>query len=361
MVAEVTTTDLPPLPSLRDALAGRRILVTGATGFLGTALVERLLRCIPECQVVVLIRPTRRADAAARLAREVVRNDCFDRLRAELGERFAAEIAERLHAVSGDVGREGLGLDDADRQVLASCDVVVHSAATVAFDAPLDSAVEVNLLGPSRVAGAIESVADSRRRDHPDGAPTHMVTVSTAYVAGTHEGDATETLATVAMASGARARTHTTVTTEVDIDAEVTAARRLRADLEASSRSPELLTRFTKAARSELGAAGRHLLAERAEKLRDDWVRTQLVERGPGPRPSARVARRLRLHQGAGRAGPRHSAPGYAHHLRTALDHRVGSGRAPARVDPRLPHGRAHHRLLRPGAAAASSPASPRA
>ena len=34
------------------------------------------------------------------------------------------------------------------------------------------------------------------------------------------------------------------------------------------------------------------------------------------------------------------------------VDHRVGAGRAPARVDPRLPHGRADHRLLRPRTAA---------
>ncbi len=68
------------------------------------------------------------------------------------------------------------------------CDIVVHSAATVAFDAPLDTAVEVNLLGPSRVAAAIEAVADDRRRQHPGAPPTHLVTVSTAYVAGTHQG-----------------------------------------------------------------------------------------------------------------------------------------------------------------------------
>jgi HAD superfamily hydrolase (TIGR01490 family) len=80
--------------------------------------------------------------------------------------------------------------------------------------------------------------------------------------------------------SGVRARTHTTVTTEVDIDAEIDAARRLRADLESESRRPGPLARFTKAARAELGAAGSHVLAERAEKLRDDRVRTQLVEAG---------------------------------------------------------------------------------
>ncbi len=271
------TTALPPIA---EALAGRRIFVTGATGFLGTALVERLLRSVPSCAVVVLVRPSRRHDAAARAQRDIVNNDCFDRLRAELGDKFAGHVAQRLEAVAGDVGRDGLGLDEDGRHLLASCDVVVHSAAAVAFDSPLDAAVEVNLLGPSRVAAAIESVAELRHQLHPEAPPTHLVSVSTAYVAGTHQGEAHEILATDALRSGARSRTHATVTTEVDIDAEVAAARRLRADLEAESRTPARLPRFIKAARHELGGAGTHLLAERGEKLREDWVKAQLVEAG---------------------------------------------------------------------------------
>ena len=138
------------MPIGRD-LRAKRFFITGATGFLGTALVERILRCIPEAEITVLVRPGRRADAAARLAREVIRNDCFDRLRAELGDDFAAEVARRVKAVPGDVGQDGLGLDDAGRAALAASDVVIHSAATVSFDAPLTQAVEINLLGPARV------------------------------------------------------------------------------------------------------------------------------------------------------------------------------------------------------------------
>ncbi len=32
-----------------EALAGSRVGITGATGFLGTALVERFLRAVPGC------------------------------------------------------------------------------------------------------------------------------------------------------------------------------------------------------------------------------------------------------------------------------------------------------------------------
>ena len=138
------------MPIGRD-LRAKRFFITGATGFLGTALVERILRCVPEAEITVLVRPGRRADAAARLAREIIRNDCFNRLREELGDGFAAEVARRVKAVPGDVGQDGLGLDDAGRAALAASDIVIHSAATVSFDAPLTQAVEINLLGPARV------------------------------------------------------------------------------------------------------------------------------------------------------------------------------------------------------------------
>ena len=80
---------------IREALAGKRIGVTGATGFLGTALVERLLRSVPECYVVVLVRPGRRTNAETRVHREILRNDAFDGLRATLGGRAVSLPATR--------------------------------------------------------------------------------------------------------------------------------------------------------------------------------------------------------------------------------------------------------------------------
>ena len=252
---------------IADALAGKRIAITGATGFLGTALVERLLRCVPGCDIVLLVRPGRRLGAAERTAREIIRNDCFDRLRSELGDAFAPEIARRVSTIAGDVGTDGLGLDDDGRALLASCDIVVHSAATVSFDAPLDGAVEVNLLGPSRVAETLLDVAGALR-PAGSGLP-HFVSVSTAYVNSGHHGDASEELVT-----------ESRYLALPDWRAEVAAARRSRSDADARSRAPARLSELRAAARHELGAAGTALLAERTERLREEWVDAQLVELG---------------------------------------------------------------------------------
>jgi alcohol-forming fatty acyl-CoA reductase len=238
-------------------LAGQRIAVTGATGFLGTALVERLLRCAPDCELVLLVRPGRRG-AAARVAREVLKNDAFDRLRAEHPD-FAAMTARRVVAIAGDVGVDGLGLDDDGRRILASCDTVIHSAATVSFDSPLDAAVEINLLGPVRIAATLRDL----------GVTPHLVAVSTCYVAGSRRGDAPEQLVD-----------ESPFFVDVDWRREVDAARRSRLDAETESRTPERLAQFRKSARNQLGAAGTPLLADKTESLRSKWVEDRMVAAG---------------------------------------------------------------------------------
>lgn len=247
---------------IREHLANKRIAVTGSTGFVGTALVERLLRAVPDCQLVLLVRPSKRHSVAERVRREIFKNDAFDRLRAELAgtdEPFEAMVARRVVTISGDVTSDGLGLDDADRDIFTSCDIVIHSAAAVAFDSPLDSAVEINLMGPTRIADTLNAA----------GVTPHLIAVSTCYVAGNRRGSAPEELVSEGPFD-----------LGLNWRKEVVAARRLRSDTEAISRQPDKLVHFRSEAHKELGAAGAPALAGKTESIREDWVKDQLVEAG---------------------------------------------------------------------------------
>jgi HAD superfamily hydrolase (TIGR01490 family) len=228
-------------------LAGKNVLVTGVTGFLGQAVFERLLLDFPETRVVLLVRPQLGSTGRQRVE-SLMGRPAFGTLRDRVGnEAMAAMLEERVDVVEGDFSQEDLELP-------GGLDVVIHCAATVSFDPPIDEGFRTNLLGAVRL---YESVLASNESPH-------LLHVSTAYVAGNRKGVIPEA----------------TLDHRVDWREEAELALGARRDVEAASRKPELLDSFLRKARAEHGRAGPQSVADDAEERRKSWVTKRLVQYG---------------------------------------------------------------------------------
>ena len=98
----------------------RTVLVTGATGFVGSRLVHDLLAGT-DLRVQCLVRATDDAEAAERVARSLAERGLWQ-------PRFAS----RLEGYAGDLGQPGLGLDATAWEHLArTSDLVLHDGALV--------------------------------------------------------------------------------------------------------------------------------------------------------------------------------------------------------------------------------------
>lgn len=234
--------------TIAERLRGRRLLITGVTGFLGQALFERILLDVPDARVVLLVRPQHGSTGRQRVE-SVMRRPLFDSLRAREGgdDGLSRLLDARVDVVEGDFAIEPPRLP-------ADLDVVLHCAATVSFDPPIDEGFRTNLLG---TLALYEAVGDS-------GSRAHLLHVSTAYVAGTTKGIVPEA----------------TLPHRVDWRTEADLALRARADVEAASRRPEQLDGFMAAARREHSRAGPQTVAANAEQRRRDWVIKRLVHYG---------------------------------------------------------------------------------
>ncbi len=168
------------MQGIAEYLTRKNILITGATGFLGQPLIEKILFSAPNVRrIYALIRPSEKlggrvVSAQSRLEVELYKSSAFDRLRGVYGENLKDFLKKKLRAVSGDISKEDLGIDQKERiQLQQEIDVVINCAAVVSFDALLDEALSLNVFAADRIAKFAESCGASV-----------LVHVSTAYVNG---------------------------------------------------------------------------------------------------------------------------------------------------------------------------------
>jgi thioester reductase-like protein len=154
--------------------AGDCVLLSGATGFVGMEILSHYLERTDR-QIYTLVRAEDERDAERRI-------------RSALFLLFGAEDAYRgrIRAVRGDIEVPMLGLDRGHLEWLAaSVTDVIYCAASVSFSLPLERSREINVEGTRRMLEFAELCRGHGRLEH-------FAYISTAYVAGTHEGEFTE-------------------------------------------------------------------------------------------------------------------------------------------------------------------------
>ena len=230
-----------------DPLGGAHVLLTGATGFLGQALLEKLLSSYPDTTVSLLVRGRGSSSGAARVA-GLLRKPVFSRWRKEVGEDAAkAAFEERVRVVDADLGAGSVVLP-------SDITVVIHAASTVSFDPPIDAAFRTNVQGVVDLYQAVRAASPT----------AHAVHVSTAYVAGARKGVVPEA----------------SLDHSADWRAELAAAQLARDEVERDSRRPEALRKALAEARREHAKSGPQSAAMAAERARLDWVESRLVDYG---------------------------------------------------------------------------------
>ena len=227
--------------NISGALAGKHVLLTGVTGFVGEALLQLLLAELPEVRLTLLIRPQGTTGGLDR-ARTLLAKDIF----ASLPEDADTLLAGRVSVLEGDL---------ADVPALPTdLDAVVHCAGDVSFDPPVDEGFRTNVVG----------TRDLLTRVRAAGPDIHYVHVSTAYVAGRRRG---------AVPEGP-------VDHDVDVEAELAWGLAQRTSVEHRSRSSVVLAKLRARAERDHGRAGPLTAAAATEERRKEWVKEQLVRVG---------------------------------------------------------------------------------
>ncbi|XP_037035189.1 fatty acyl-CoA reductase wat-like isoform X2 [Bradysia coprophila] len=119
----------------------KMVFVTGGTGFLGILFIEKLLRCKAKT-VYVLVRPKKNKSSAERI-HETFTGAIFGILK-----QIDPNYLSRIKPIEGDTSKADLGISDDDRkEIISNVEIVIHAAADVRFDKPLQELCFTNVRG----------------------------------------------------------------------------------------------------------------------------------------------------------------------------------------------------------------------
>ena len=124
---------IPQQSEIMKFYGNKSIFITGATGFLGKVLLEKLLRsCFDLKKIYVLVRHKKGSTPIQRL-NELVNCQLFENV-----SECHPEFKSKLEAIEGDLIEPNMGISpDDEKRIIENVSIVFHSAATVRFDEPL--------------------------------------------------------------------------------------------------------------------------------------------------------------------------------------------------------------------------------
>lgn len=248
--------------SVQTALSGKRVLLTGTTGFLAKVVLEKIIRAVPHVgRVTLVLRGNRNCRTAReRFEREIATSSIFDKLREEQPAYLARFFEEKIECVTGEITEPSFGLPANKFIELASrIDVVINAAASVNFREPLDQALSINTLSLHYLT-ALTRVAN---------AP--LIQVSTCYVNGHNRGEMREEIVPPAGASIPRHRDG-----YYDVETLITRLAQKIEQVKSAVRDPKLLERRL----TELGIAESNRYGWNDTYTFTKWMGEQLAMRG---------------------------------------------------------------------------------
>lgn len=258
----------PTADPIAEAYSGKRVLITGASGFLGGVTLSMLLdRSWELDRVFVLIRRSPGLPAQTRFIERVLASRAFDPMR----ERWDA-IAPKVTIVQGDLSEPALGLDPAERSEIGRLDLIFNCAGLVDFCAPLDQALRVNIEGTRHVGQFALEVGAA------------LVHVSTCFVAGRCGAEGPLSVPETAE-RGYFPRRFSAPFLAFSPEQEIADLQGEISRLEQEMADQSALARFTDLARQRAldaagGLPGPAVLANAARRLQRDETTARLVEAG---------------------------------------------------------------------------------
>jgi fatty acyl-CoA reductase len=123
--------------------SNKNIFITGATGFLGKVIVEKLLRDCGNINKIYLLIRTKKGVSPVDRLESFKKHQIFDRVR-----KVNPQALEKLKIIKGDILEEGLDISEKDRQELIdNVNIIFHAAASVRFDLPINESIQINVFG----------------------------------------------------------------------------------------------------------------------------------------------------------------------------------------------------------------------